>query len=38
VFRRKLGELANNWLDVANELEEVQIAVQRHQGSEKKTA
>jgi hypothetical protein len=32
----ELGELSKKWLDVANELEELQIAVQTYKGSERK--
>jgi hypothetical protein len=34
----KLEEMAKKWLDVAKELDEVQSAIQRDRGSEKKTA
>jgi hypothetical protein len=32
----ELAELSKKWLDVANELEELQIAVQTYKGSERK--
>jgi hypothetical protein len=32
----ELGEMSKKWLDVANELEQCQFAVQPYKGSEKK--
>ena len=35
-FAAKIEELAKKWLDVAHELEEVQIALDRYRSTEKK--